>query len=59
MKKPRFHLKQLNLKRAIKAAKRKKIRKEKMKRHKEAMLSMKRMSPEELEEFLGEEVYDE
>ena len=59
MKKPRPKARKLQAKRARRAAKRKKIRKEKMKRHKEIMALVRSMDEEELKEFLGVDDLDE
>jgi hypothetical protein len=55
MKKPRVKKKKLAQKRAKKAAKRKKIVKEKLKRHRATMDFIRGMSEEELEEFYDED----
>lgn len=52
-------IRKLQAKRARKAAKRKKIRKEKMKHHNQVMDLVRSMDDEELKEFLGVDDLDE
>lgn len=59
MKKPKAKQKAHQKKRARKEAKRRQTRKVKMKKHKELMLMLNRMSDEELREFLGEDFDEE